>query len=196
VEWHPVAFRSAGFYLAAVLAPGIVIVCVFGDGKRKRRPMRLVFLAMLALLTLAFLSCSGVSKGTGGGGGGGGSGSCSSAPDVPAEPTATFNATTGSPTVTATLDWQAPAASSACTITEYLVYENGASTPVDIAIPTYAPQLAPGSYAFTVAAQDSFGTSAASDPLDFGIYQITVTGNSPGTAPDSGQSAQVFLVVD
>jgi hypothetical protein len=184
-------FRRAGFYLAGILAPGIVIMCVLGSG-RKHEPMRGVALAMLALLAIAFLSCSGVSNS-----GGGGGGSCSSAPAVPAAPTATFSALTGSSPVTATLDWQAPAANSACTITEYFVYQNGSSTPVDTTpIPTYAPSLSPGSYSFTVAAQDSSGTSAPSDALEFGIYQITVTGTAPGTPSDSGQSAPVYLVVD
>jgi hypothetical protein len=188
-----IVFRRTGFYLAGMLAPGIVIVCVLGSGKRKSRPIRCVLLAMLALLAAVFLSCSGVSNG----GGGGGGGTCSSAPSVPAAPTATFSAVTGTPTVTATLDWQAPAASSACTITEYMVYENGSSTPADTTpIPTYAPSLSPGSYVFTVAAQDSFGTSAQSDALGFGISEIMVTGTSSGAPPDSGQSTYVFLVVD
>jgi hypothetical protein len=176
-----------------LLLPGIVIAWAWGRGPRRNMPV-IVSFAMLLLLTLFLLSCAGVSND----GGSGGGGSCSSAPAAPAAPEASSpTAMTGSTTVTTTLTWPAPSASSACTVTDYLLYENGSSTPlVTVSTPTYGIQLTPGSYSFTVAAQDSFGTSAPSSPLDLGIFAITVTGTSSGTPADSGQSAQVILVVN
>ncbi len=186
--WHKARFHAAGWLL-----PGIVILWGTGRSWRMRTP--LVSLIALLALTIFLLSCAGVSNG---GGGGGGGSVCSSAPDVPAAPTAsTPTALQGSTTVTTTLTWPAPAASSACTVTQYLVYENGSSTPLaTVPTPTSGLQLTPGSYSFTVAAQDSFGTSAPSTALTVLISQITVTGTSPGAPPDSGQSTQVFLVVN
>jgi hypothetical protein len=74
------------------------------------------------------------------------------------------------------------------------VFENGTLiTTVPTATYGVAP-LTAGSYAFTVAATDSYGTSAQSAPV--GLYTITITGTSPGTPPAAGHSTQVILVVD
>jgi hypothetical protein len=187
--------RRAVLYAAELFAPGIVILCALSRRARKRTSKQIAFLALLAFLAIVLLSCSGVS--TGGSGGGGGSGNCSSVPGVPAEPESSVSQTVEEPgMVTTTLTWPATNTNPACTETYILYeYENGSSTPtatVPTPTPTYGAQLSPGSYAFTVVAQDSIGTSAPSSPqLALGISSITITGTSGSLA----NQASVFLVV-
>jgi chitodextrinase len=95
--------------------------------------------------------------------------------------------------------------SSGCSAT-YAVYKNAAllTTPTN---PTsnVSGLSAATTYSFAVAARDSYGSSAQSPAINVttlssgtlaGVYQITVTGTSHGTAPDAGQSVQVTLVVN
>jgi len=95
--------------------------------------------------------------------------------------------------------------SSGCSAT-YTVYKNAALL-TTTTNPTYSVSgLSAGTtYAFAVAASDSYGSSAQSPAINVttlssgtlpGTYHITVTGTSPGTPPDAGQSVQVILVVD
>jgi len=74
------------------------------------------------------------------------------------------------------------------------VFENGTLIATIQAATYGVAPLPPGSYTFTVAATDSYGTSAQSAQV--GIYTITITGTSPGTPPDAGQGRQVILVVN
>lgn len=92
-----------------------------------------------------------------------------------------------------------------CTAT-YPVYEDGALLNA-ASNPSFAVTglSAATTYSFAVAARDSYGASAQSPPINVttlpggtgtGTYKITVTGTSPGTTPDAGQSVQVILVVN
>ncbi|HTW58599.1 MAG TPA: hypothetical protein VMD99_10730 [Terriglobales bacterium] len=186
INSQPSIRRHAALDAAELFAPGIVILCVLGRRARKRTSRQIAFPAVLALLAVALLSCSGVSNG----GGGGGNGNCSSAPGVPAEPESSSPTVTGNSTVSTTLTWPATNTNPACTVT-YLLDENGGSS-IPVPGPVYGAQLAPGTYSFTVAAEDSVGTSApSSPPLQVGIYIITITGTSGSLA----NQATVFLVI-
>ena len=177
-----------------LLLPGFAIGLTLSRSPRKRRSRILGSIAMMFLLCLGFslLSCSGVS--------GGGGGTCSSAPNVPTGLAASATTSTGT-----TLNWTASAVTAGCTAT-YPVYQNGALL-TTTSSPSYAVTglAAATTYSFAVAARDSFGASAQSPPINVttlsggtgpGTYTITVTGTSPGTTPDAGQSVQVTLVVN
>jgi len=192
--------HPATFYPLWLLLPGFVIGVAARCSPRKqrnkkRRPTRFSWAANLALLllTVALLSCGGVSSG-------GGGGACSSMPGSPAGLTASSTSSTGT-----TLNWTASSVSSGCSAT-YTVYKNAALL-TTTTNPTYSVSgLSAGTtYAFAVAASDSYGSSAQSPAINVttlssgtlpGTYHITVTGTSPGTPPDAGQSVQVILVVD
>lgn len=178
------AGHGANFSATGLLLPGIVMAWAMGRKSRKRSPMRFAGAMMLlpSLMTIALLSCSGVSNA-----GGGGGGSCSSTPSVPSGLTAAWS-NTGT-----ILTWT-PSTAGSCTEIAYPVYENGTLI-ASAASATYGVNpLPPGSYVFTVAASDSGGTSVQSTGV--GIYTITITGTSPGTPADGGQSTQVILVVN
>lgn len=178
--------RHAALYAAELFVPGVIILCASGRCARKRASRQIAFLAMLALLASALLSCAGVSSG-----GGGGGGNCSSVPGVPAEPESSSPTITGNGMVSTTLTWPATNTDPACT-ESYTLYENGSplSGP-PLASPTYGAQLSPGTYSFTVAAQDSGGTSAQSPALDLGVSAITITGTSGSLT----NQTTVFLVL-
>jgi hypothetical protein len=182
---HGNGVHRAMFSASSLLLPGIVIAWAMGRRSRKRGAMRFgvaILLLMMTMMTIALLSCSGVSNA-----GGGGGGSCSSTPSVPSGLTAAWS-NTGT-----ILTWT-PSTAGSCTAISYPVYENGTLI-ASAATATYGVNpLAPGSYVFTVSASDSGGTSAQSTGV--GIYTITITGSSPGTPADSGQSTQAVLVVN
>lgn len=181
-----------------LLLPGLIFGAILLGPFRKPSSWRntAVLLAGLALLplTLVLLSCAGTSRG-------GSGGNCSAAPTVPTNLTASD--TTGTST---TLSWSASSATVGCSVA-YTVYEgiNGA-TPTPLANTTsntnyvVSGLTAQTRYTFAVAAADSFGTSAMSSPVTVtttgAVYTITVTGTSPGTPSDPGQSTQVALVVN
>jgi hypothetical protein len=170
---------------------------VFGSFKKPflRRNMA-VLLITFSLVPLAFilLSCGGASTG-------GSGGNCSALPTVPSNLAA--SSTTGTST---TLNWSASSATVGCSVA-YTVYEgiNGAS-PTPLANTTtntnydISGLTAQTQYTFGVAAADAFGTSAMSSPITLtttgAVYTITVTGTSPGTPADPGQSTTVTLVVN
>jgi len=179
---RPRRYRWLSYALCLLLSGIVVGGSATGGGSRKRKLRMCGSIVALFLLAL-LVSCAGASSGGGGGGGG-----CSSAPDVPTGLAASWS-NTGT-----TLTWTASTAGSGCTVTGYPVYQNG-SLIATVPTPTYGVNpLPPGSYAFTVAASDSYGTSAESPAV--GIYTITVTGTSSGAPADSGQSTQVTLVVN
>jgi Fibronectin type III domain len=182
-----------------LLLPGLMFGAIM-LGSCKKPPHRrnvAMILTAFVLLPLAFilLSCAGVS------GGGKGGGNCAAAPTVPSNLTASN--TTGTST---TLNWSASSATVGCSVA-YTVYEgiNGAS-PTPLANTTTNTNFvisgltAQTKYTFAVAAADSFGTSATSSSITVtttgAVYTITVTGTSPGTPSDPGQSTQVALVVN
>jgi hypothetical protein len=180
-----------------LLLPGFVIGLAATRSPRKRRPhmvgsTAISFLLMLSLL-FALLSCGGVSTG-------GGGGTCSSVPSVPAGLAASSTTSTGT-----TLAWTASAVTSGCSAT-YTVYKNAALLTTTTTPTNNVSGLSAGTtYSFTVAASDSFGSSAQSPAINVttlssgtlpGTYHITVTGTSPGTTADAGQSVQVILIVN
>jgi hypothetical protein len=189
------ASHSPIFYPAWLLLPVFVMGWAVSRSPRKGRPLGFGSMTILSLLLLTFalLSCGGVSSG-------GSGGTCSSIPSVPTGLAATSTTNTGT-----TLSWTAATVSSGCSAT-YAVYKNAAllTTPAN---PTYNASglSAATTYSFAVAARDSYGSSAQSPAINVttlssgtlaGVYHITVTGTSPGTTPDAGQSVQVTLVVN
>lgn len=174
------------------LLPVIVIGCGAG-GSRHATPRLLGLITILILTTLALLSCSGVSTG-------GGGGTCSSAPTVPSglAPSATTSSGT-------TLSWTASSATAGCAIT-YSIFQDQSAIANATSLSYTVTGLQPSTlYNFQVSAMDSFGVSAPTGAVSVTTlasgnggqtYPITVTGSSPGTAPDAGQSLQVLLIVD
>ena len=189
--WPPFS-RPTRFYALWFLLPGIVIVWSGTDTRNARRTLHgLVSITMLLLLTLSLLSCGGVSTG---------GGNCPSVPTIPAGLTASSTTSTGT-----MLNWTASSATVGCRISGYPVYENGSVIATTSSATYNVTGLSPATdYSFTVAATDSYGTSEQSTAAAIrtlsgnggNTYTITVTGTSPGTAPDAGQSVQVILVVD
>lgn len=182
--------RLTALYLSLFVFPGIAIAWLAsGERGPRRKPCLRAFASFGIVLSIAvFLSCSGVSS-SGGGGGGGGS-TCSAVPSVP-----TGLAASSTTSTSTALNWTASTAASGCSLTGYTVYKNGSAV-ATTATNTYSTNtLAPSTvYTFAVAASDSYGTSAPSSSI--GIDPVTVTGTSPGTQPDAGQSTQVILVVN
>jgi hypothetical protein len=190
--------RLAIFAGANLLWPGMLLVWVRGRkrclpsiaarrsallSKLLRATLLPLLLSMLSLLLIFLLSCGGVSSG------GGGGGNCSSTPAAPSGLAATWS-NSGTQ-----LNWTPPNVGPICNLT-YPIYQNGSSTPIaNVTTATYGIEpLPPGAYTFTVAASDAAGTSGPSAPV--GLYTVTITGTSPGTPPDAGQSTQVILVVN
>jgi hypothetical protein len=179
-----------------LLLPGISFGLLIGRGPRKRRILMLGANSFFSLtFVVVLVSCSGVSSSGGGGGGG-----CSAVPSVPLGLMATSTTASGT-----TLNWNASSAIAGCTVTGYPVYQ-GTTLLASPTTTTYdVTGLSAGTqYSFTVAARDSYGSSAQSTPISVttvtggtppGTYTITVKGTSPGTPSDSGQSTQVTLVV-
>ena len=187
-----------------ILLPGLMFgVIVLGSSKRRASitselRFALTIVAGISILPLAFvlLSCGGASTG-----GGGGGGNCAAVPTVPTGLAA--SATTGTST---TLNWTASSATVGCSVV-YTVYEgiNGAqptplantTTTTNYLVSSLTPET---QYTFAVASADSYGTSAPGSPINVTtsgiVYTITVTGTSPGTPADAGQSTQVSLVVN
>lgn len=181
-----------------LLLPGLVFGGILLGSSKKRSAARTALLITFSLfpLTSILLSCGGASTG-----GTGGGGSCAAVPSVPTGLAA--SSTTGTST---TLNWNAASATVGCAVT-YTVYEGiSGAQPTPLANTTtntnYAISglTAQTQYTFAVVATDSFGTSALSSPISIttagAVYPITVSGSSPGTPADSGQSVQVTLVVN
>jgi len=171
---------------------------VLGSFKKmsSHRNMAMILTALVFVpLALILLSCAGASTN------GGGGGNCAAVPTVPSNLAA--SSTTGTST---TLNWTTSSATVGCSVA-YTIYEgiNGAS-PTPLANTTTNTNFvisgltAQTQYTFAVAAADSFGTSAMSSPITVmttgAVYTITVTGTSPGTPADSGQTTTVTLVVN
>lgn len=134
----------------------------------------------------------------GGNNNGGGGGGCSAAPGIPTGLAASGTSSSGT-----TLNWSAPTTVPAsCTITGYVVYQNGSQ----IATPTSATYNVTGlnsgqQYSFTVAAADSAGTSAQSSAATVGTgtqattFTITITATATGGATQSGAPPTVQVTV-
>ncbi len=179
-----------------MLLPGLMFGgLVLAASKRSSKTMTAWLAVSILPLAFVLLSCSGASSG------GGGGGSCSAVPSAPTGLAA--SSTTGTST---TLNWNASSATVGCSV-DYTVYEGiGGAQPTPLANTStntnYAVSglTAQTQYTFAVAAADSFGTSALSSAINVttagAVYTITVTGTSPGTPADSGQSTQVSLVVN
>jgi len=194
-SFHASASRPATVYAMGLLLPGFVIglAAIRSPRKRRQRMVGSTAMLLLLLLTFALLSCGGVSTG-------GGGGTCASAPSVPAGLAASSTTSTGT-----TLAWTASAVTSDCSAT-YTVYKNAALLTTTTSPTNNVSGLSAGTtYTFTVAASDSFGSSAQSPAINVttlssgtlpGTYHITVTGTSPGTTADAGQSVQVILIVN
>lgn len=186
---------SMWMLLPGLMFSGLVLGASKRSSKRSSKTMTTWLAVWILPLAFVLLSCSGASSG------GGGGGSCSALPSVPTGLAA--SSTTGTST---TLNWNASSATVGCSV-DYTVYEgiSGAqptplantSTNTNYVVSGLTAQT---QYTFGVAAADSFGTSALSSAINVttagAVYTITVTGSSPGTAADSGQSTQVSLVVN
>jgi len=194
-DFRASANHPAMFYPLGLLLPGFVTGLTVSCIPKKRGPRVVGWMATLSLLlmTFALLSCGGVSTG-------GGGGTCSSMPGVPAGLTASSTTSTGT-----TLGWTASSVGSGCSAT-YTVYKNAALLTTTTSPTNNVSGLSAGTtYSFAVAASDSYGSSAQSPAINVttlssgtlpGTYHITVTGTSPGTTPDAGQSVQVILIVN
>jgi chitodextrinase len=85
-------------------------------------------------------------------------GTCSTLPAAPAAPTASAITSSG-----VTLSWTAPSAGANCTITGYVVYQNGAQAATPTGTSAAISGLAASTtYSFTVAARNAFGTGPQS----------------------------------
>jgi len=158
--------------------------------KKKWLTWMVLWLATGALILLP--SCGGGNNSTGGGGG------CTAAPGAPSGLVATGTTSGGT-----TLNWSAPTTvPSGCSVTGYVVYQNGAQ----IATPTSATYnvsgLASGQqYTFTVAATDSSGASAQTSAVTVSTgtqattYTITVTATASGGATQIGAPSTVQVSV-
>ncbi len=114
--------------------------------------------------------------------GGGGGGSCATLPAVPTGLTASSTSSTGT-----TLSWNASSAGTGCTVTGYTVTQNGVSTGTASMNTFMVGGLSPASnYSFTVAAIDSYGSSAPSAPLSVATL---AGGSGRGCAPPWSASA-------
>ena len=112
-------------------------------------------------------------------------------------------AASGTTSTGTTLNWTADTAPSGCSITSYTVYQNGTSIGTPTATSFAVPGLSPSTnYSFTIAATDTFGTSAQSTAASVttgsngtpsGTYTITVTGTD-GTITHSITPALTLTV--
>ncbi len=185
------------FYSLGLLLPAIVIVWAKGKDRipTKRLSVPLALFGLLAFV-LYLPSCGGVSSG----GGGGGGGNCSSVPGIPSGLTTVPSSTTSTGT---TLTWNASTATTGCSVLGYPVYQNGSAIATASGTTYNVTGLSPSTtYSFSVAAGDAAGVSAQTVPISVTTsaggtaYTITITGTSPGTSSDAGQSTQVTLVVN
>ncbi len=159
--------------------------------KKNRAAWITLWLVISALLLLP--SC-----GSGSNKGGEGGGSCSAAPGVPTGLAASGTTSTGT-----TLDWSAPTTvPSSCSVTGYVVYQNGSQIAAPSSTTYNVTGLSSGQqYSFTVAASDSSGTSAQTAAVTVGTgtqattYTLTVTATATGGATQVGTPAAVQVAV-
>jgi len=157
--------------------------------KRKWLAWMVFWLAISALISLP--SC-------GGGNRGGESGGCADAPGVPSALAASGTTSGGT-----TLNWSAPTTvPSGCSLTGYIVYQNGAQIATTTSATYDVSGLASGQqYTFTVAATDSSGASAQTSAVTVSTgtqaatYTITVTATASGGATQIGAPSAVQVSV-
>ena len=164
VIWLPVGMVLAGGGL-------------LGAGRQRKKLIGSMLVCALLTGTILLPSCGGGSSSSTGGGGSG----CSAAPGVPSGLAASGATTTGT-----TLNWTASTAPSGCSIASYAVYENGTQLATPTTTSFAVTGLSPSTtYSFTIAATDTFGSSAQSTAASAttgsagtpsGTYTITVTG--------------------
>jgi hypothetical protein len=180
VIWLPVGMVLAGGGL-------------LGAGRQRKKLIGSMLVCALLAGTILLLSCGGSSSTAGSG-----PVACSAAPGVPSGLAASGTTTTGT-----TLNWTADTAPSDCSIASYTVYENGTSigtpTTTSFAVTGLSPST---TYSFTIAATDTFGSSAQSTAASVttgssgtpsGTYTITVTGTD-GTITHSITPALTLTV--
>lgn len=167
--------RTKEFLAGLLPIPGLALVG-FGFGWKKSRRKKL-----MALLTM-WIASAGVLQFTACGGSGSGSvvsvPSCEAAPSVPAG--LVVASTTNSGTQ---LSWTAASVGANCAVTGYTVYKND-SPVATVTGSSYAVTglTAATTYSFTVAAVDSFGSSAQSSPVSV-TTASSAAGTPPGTYP-------------
>lgn len=163
------------------------------SAKSRRKCPRSVLTLWLALV------CGGILLSCGGGNSMGVSPpSCSSAASVPTGLTAA--STTSSAT---NLTWNASTAPQSCTLTGYVVYQNGSQIASTTSTNYSVTGLSGGTqYSFTVASKDSFGTSAQSAAATANtgttpqIYTLTITGKDSNNVVQTGTGAIVSVTVN
>jgi hypothetical protein len=185
--------RMEMFYTLFAAVFGFVLV---GLGLRsqilgRKQQFRLGVLCMLLACIVLLPSCGGSS----------GSSSCSAAPGVPTGLAA--SSTTGSGT---TLNWSASTAGGNCSATSYTIYQNGASIATATSTTYHVTGLSPTTqYSFTVAANDSFGSSAPSSAVGVttlsggtpaGAYTISIIGVDANGVAQNGPAATVAVIVN
>ena len=179
--------------LYAVWMP-IACLALMGIGFSSSRSRGNKMLGILMLGMVPLFMIAGCGSGVGGGN------TCGAAPSVPTGLAASGTTSTGT-----TLNWTASTAGANCSVTGYQVFQNGNATPIGTPANTTfnVTGLAPSTmYTFTVAASDSFGTSAKSSPplpvttaagaTPAGNYTITITATDTN---GRSQSTQVTLTV-
>ena len=153
--------------------PGVALVWLsfsFGRSRRKRMLFHLSFW-MTAILAIQLTACSG-------GGSGSGAGPCLTVPNAPGSLAAASITISG-----AQLSWTPGGAASNCAVSGYTVYQN--NRPIATAASAsygVAGLSASTTYSFSVAATDTYGTSAQSAPLNVTTASATHP-TPPGTYP-------------
>ena len=200
----PIATRSGWkpkFYALWLPIPGLALIGFGLSSGGSRRKRLLGFLLLWAALAALIIipAC-----------GGNGSSttppppSCSAVPGAPSGLAASN--TTSSAT---TLSWTAPTSvPSDCSVTGYSVYENGNSTAIATTTSTtynVTGLTSATMYSFTVAANDSYGSSAQTSAANVttlsngtpaGMYTISVTGQDANGVTQTGAPATVIVTVN
>lgn len=111
-------------------------------------------------------------------------GGCATLPGIPAGLSASSTTSTGT-----TLSWNAATVGSGCAVTGYTVWQNGVSLgTVSSTSKTVGGLLPATSYSFTVAAMDSYGSSAQSTPLNV----KTLSGGGSGSCAPAWTASAVY----
>jgi Fibronectin type III domain/Beta-propeller repeat len=188
----PTLGRRSLFYAMLLPVGGVVFLGV-GLGRRNRKLVRIIAPTLMVGILIILPACGGSSSG------GGGGATCAAVPSVPTGLAASSTTSTGT-----TLTWTAATAGANCSVTGYTIYQAGQSIGTSPTTTFNVTGLSPSTtYNFTVAATDSFGTSAQSSPAlsvtttgpatAAGTYTIMVTGTD---ANNVAHSAPLTLIVN
>lgn len=190
------ASRAAFLYMSFIMpVSGLAFIgLALGSPNRSRKKNWAAWMTLwLVMSVLVFLpSCGSGSTHVASAGG------CSAVPGTPTGLTASGTTSSGT-----ALSWSAPTTgSSACTVTGYVVYQNGSQIASPSSTTYNVTGLNSGQlYSFTVAASDSSGTSAQSIAASVSTgtqattYTLTITATATGGAIQAGAPSTVQMTV-